>query len=223
MVEQRLDYDEFGNVSFDSNPGFQPFGFAGGLYDRDTKLVRFGARDYDAETGRWTAKDPIKFIGGDTNLYGYVFNDPVNWVDPSGLICIREIAQSIADFLNKHGIVSATFNAGAIVGASGSVSVTNDGISGFVGVGVGIGFGASVTGGLQAGTSSGFGIQGSVSGGTGPGASASVNVSQGGASGSAGVGLGLGIGGSATFGFGGQIISFDSDEDAAGAIAECGC
>jgi RHS repeat-associated protein len=45
----------------DSNPGFQPFGFADGLYDRDTDLVRFGARDYDLETSRWTAKDPIGF------------------------------------------------------------------------------------------------------------------------------------------------------------------
>jgi RHS repeat-associated protein len=53
----------------DSNPGFQPFGFAGGLYDRDTGLVRFGARDYDAETGRWTARDPILFAGGQGNLY----------------------------------------------------------------------------------------------------------------------------------------------------------
>ncbi len=34
------------------NPSFQPFGFAGGLYDLDTKLTRFGARDYDAETSR---------------------------------------------------------------------------------------------------------------------------------------------------------------------------
>ena len=41
----------------DTNPGFQPFGFAGGLYDPDTGLVRFGARDYDAETGRWTSKE----------------------------------------------------------------------------------------------------------------------------------------------------------------------
>lgn len=84
-IAQRMDFDEFGNFIQDSNPGFQPFGFAGGLYDRDTKLTRFGARDYDAETGRWTAKDPIRFRGGDTNLYGYVLNDPVNWIDPLGL------------------------------------------------------------------------------------------------------------------------------------------
>jgi RHS repeat-associated protein len=89
VVEQRLDYDEFGNITFDSNPGFQPFGFAGGLYDRDTKLTRFGARDYDAETGRWTSKDPIKFKGRSTNLYGYVLNDPVNWIDLGGYIQVK--------------------------------------------------------------------------------------------------------------------------------------
>jgi RHS repeat-associated protein len=84
-VAQRLDYDEFGNVLNDTNPGFQPFGFAGGLYDPATKFTRFGARDYDAEVGKWTAKDPILFAGGQANLYGYVLNDPVNLIDPTGL------------------------------------------------------------------------------------------------------------------------------------------
>jgi RHS repeat-associated protein len=51
----------------------------------DTKLVRFGARDYDPGMGRWTNKDPIGFAGGDTNIYAYVGNDPVNLVDLSGL------------------------------------------------------------------------------------------------------------------------------------------
>jgi len=85
-IVQRMDYDEFGTVILDTNPGFQPFGFAGGIYDRDTGLVRHGARDYDPETGRWTAKDPIRFRGLDTNLYGYVFNDPINTVDLTGQI-----------------------------------------------------------------------------------------------------------------------------------------
>ncbi|MCP4721003.1 MAG: DUF4329 domain-containing protein, partial [Desulfobacteraceae bacterium] len=57
----------------------------GGIYDLHTGLVRFGVRDYDAEIGRWTAKDPIGFGGGDANLYAYVLNDPVNLVDPLGL------------------------------------------------------------------------------------------------------------------------------------------
>jgi RHS repeat-associated protein len=85
QIMQRLDYGPFGEVLGDSNPGFQPFGFAGGLYDKDTKLVRFGARDYDAQTGRWMAKDPIRFEGGDTNLYRYVLSDPINLHDPYGL------------------------------------------------------------------------------------------------------------------------------------------
>jgi RHS repeat-associated protein len=85
QIVQRMDYDEFGNVTQDTNPGFQPFGFAGGVYDRDTKLVRFGARDYDPETGRWTTKDPLRFSGGQGNLYRYSGNDPVNSTDPSGL------------------------------------------------------------------------------------------------------------------------------------------
>jgi RHS repeat-associated protein len=84
-IAQRLDYDEFGQVRQDTNPGFQPFGYAGGNYDLDTKLVRFGFRDYDAFTGRWTTKDPIRFAGG-PNTYGYVQNSPIESTDPLGLI-----------------------------------------------------------------------------------------------------------------------------------------
>ncbi len=48
-VAQRLDYDAFGQVLLDTNPGFQPFGFAGGLYDKDPGLLRFGVRDHGPE------------------------------------------------------------------------------------------------------------------------------------------------------------------------------
>jgi len=82
-VVQEMDYDAWGRIVVDTNPGLQPFGFAGGLYDADTGLVRFGARDYEAETGRWTTKDPIRFDGG-LKLYGYVDADPVNRRDPRG-------------------------------------------------------------------------------------------------------------------------------------------
>jgi RHS repeat-associated protein len=84
-IVQKMEYDEFGRVLSDSNPGFQPFGFAGGIYDKDTGLVRFGARDYDAEVGRWTGKDPIGFTGEEaTNLFGYCENDPINFIDSEG-------------------------------------------------------------------------------------------------------------------------------------------
>ena len=82
-IAQRIDYDEFGNVLTDTNPGFQPFYFAGGIYDLDTKLTKFGARDYDAKIGRWTSKDPIRFDGG-FNHYNYCDGDPVNKIDVNG-------------------------------------------------------------------------------------------------------------------------------------------
>lgn len=48
-------------------------------------FVRFGWRDYDTFTGRWTAPDPIGDRGGDPDWYGYCLDDPVNAADPLGL------------------------------------------------------------------------------------------------------------------------------------------
>jgi RHS repeat-associated protein len=116
-IAQRIDYDEWGLVLADSNPGFQPFGFAGGLYDRDAGLVRFGARDYDLSTGRWTNKDPVRFRGG-LNLYAYVDNDPVNFVDPSGRWLLQVGAALIGGAI---GGVSAYLNNGSTAQIIGSV------------------------------------------------------------------------------------------------------
>jgi len=82
-IAQRIDYDEFGNIVNDTNPGFQPFTFAGGIYDLHTRLTRFGARDYDAHTGRWTSKDAILLQGG-VNVYEYTDNDFINNKDITG-------------------------------------------------------------------------------------------------------------------------------------------
>ncbi len=84
-VAEAITYDAWGQVTSDTNPGFIPVGFAGGLRDVDTGLVKFGAREYDPRTGRWTGLDPIQYAGGDSVLYRYVAGDPVNRTDPSGL------------------------------------------------------------------------------------------------------------------------------------------
>lgn len=84
-ILQQIDYDEFGRVLNDTNPGFQPFGFAGGMVDVYSDLVRFGYRDYDPNTGRWTTPDPIHFQSKQSNLYVYVNNDPINYIDIFGL------------------------------------------------------------------------------------------------------------------------------------------
>ena len=84
-VAQEIEYDGYGNIIKARNLDFQPLLYAGGLYDKDIKLVRFGARDYDPTIGRWTTKDPIGFAGGDTNLYAYVGGNPMSYTDPTGL------------------------------------------------------------------------------------------------------------------------------------------
>jgi RHS repeat-associated protein len=96
-VAQRIDYDAYGRVVQDTEPGFQPFGFAGGITDGHTGLVRFGARDYDAVSGRWTAKDPIGFEGGSSNLYAYALQDPVNLLDADGMQSV------VGDFFRGSG------------------------------------------------------------------------------------------------------------------------
>ncbi|MFD3622035.1 RHS repeat-associated core domain-containing protein [Streptomyces sp. NPDC058676] len=83
-IAQQMDYDPWGQVIRDTQPGFQPFGFAGGLYDPLTRLVRYGARDYDARLGRWTSKDPAGTTASASSMYGYAGNDPINKRDPYG-------------------------------------------------------------------------------------------------------------------------------------------
>jgi RHS repeat-associated protein len=100
-VMQQLDYDAWGQVTMDTNPGWQPFGFAGGISDPLSRLLRFGTRDFDPTTGRWMQKDPIGFGGGDSNLYAYAGGDPTNNVDVYGLDW-RETVRMWGDTVDYH-------------------------------------------------------------------------------------------------------------------------
>ena len=79
----RLRFEDLACGTGDGHDG-SALWFAGGMYDPDTGLVRFRARDYDPVIGRWTGRDLLLFRGGDTNLYACVSNDPINFVDPFG-------------------------------------------------------------------------------------------------------------------------------------------
>jgi RHS repeat-associated protein len=105
-VSGRADYNEWGNITSGFDSLVVPFGYAGGLYDPTTKLVRFGARDYDASTGRWLAKDPTGFKGGDANLYKYAKSDPIDITDPNGRFTFGETALAFT-------ITGAAINVGA--------------------------------------------------------------------------------------------------------------
>jgi RHS repeat-associated protein len=128
-VVKRIDYDSFGNILADTAPGFTvPLGFAGGLHDRDTGLVRFGFRDYDPDIGRWTSKDPIGFFSGDSDLYGYVFNDPIWKSDPLGLEVILDSTSAeglgipLSDLAPSEKLLTDTAQTAAIfIAASASM------------------------------------------------------------------------------------------------------
>ena len=163
-VVQRMDYDAFGRVLNDTNPGFQPFGFAGGLYDDDTGLVRFGARDYDAYSGRWTAKDPILFGGGDANLYGYVTNDPLHLVDVDGLFGVPGVvigavagaAYGALSALASGGDAGAAAQAAAIGAATGAAIGSGAALFSLAASTAGLGVGAQAAFGAIGGLKFGF-------------------------------------------------------------------
>lgn len=76
----------------------------------DTAVRGFGARNYDPTIGRWTTKDPIGFAGGDTNLYSYVGQDPMSYIDPSGLYSEVTIWEPTGWGSSSFGHVSANIN-----------------------------------------------------------------------------------------------------------------
>ncbi len=81
-----IQYDTYGNILTQSSPSNQPrFAYAGMQLDKATGLYYDNARYYDSSQGRFISTDPTGFAGGNTNLYGYVNNDPANLIDPTGL------------------------------------------------------------------------------------------------------------------------------------------
>lgn len=78
-------YDSFGNLGGSTGTVANPFQYTGREYDPESGLRYYRARYYDPTTGRFVSEDPIGFAGSGPNLYGYVFDNPANLIDPFGL------------------------------------------------------------------------------------------------------------------------------------------
>ena len=85
-VVDHIKYDAYGNILSQTSSANQPrLAYAGMQLDQATGLYYDNARYYNPATGTFLSQDPKGFAGGNSNLYGYVNNDPTNLVDPSGL------------------------------------------------------------------------------------------------------------------------------------------
>ena len=79
-------YDSFGNVTDESGPAVDfIFGYTGKAWDADAELYDYYHRMYDPVVGRFASADPLGLASGDANLYRYVGNNPLNYIDPTGL------------------------------------------------------------------------------------------------------------------------------------------
>lgn len=83
-VRAFYDYDVYGAMTKLGGDLDGDFGFTGFYWHAASGLNLSLYRAYDSELGRWLSRDPIGENGG-LNLYGYVFNNPINLIDPLGL------------------------------------------------------------------------------------------------------------------------------------------
>jgi RHS repeat-associated protein len=85
-VQNHIVYDSFGNITSQSNSSvIFRFGYTAREFDAESGLQYNRARYLDTFTGRFISEDKIGFGGEDLNLYRYVENSPIIFIDPTGL------------------------------------------------------------------------------------------------------------------------------------------
>ena len=82
-------YNSFGNIEQQIGNVVNPYTYTGREIDTESGLYYYRARYYDSIMGRFINEDPIGFAAGDNNFYRYVQNNPVNFVDPEGLLTLQ--------------------------------------------------------------------------------------------------------------------------------------
>lgn len=110
---QKYAYDSFGGVTPSTN-FVNSYTYTGREWDKETGLYYYRARYYDPMEGKFISKDPIDFKGGDSNLYGYTKNNPINFSDPTGNAGLS--LQAGAQGSVYYGGGGVSFSCGPILG-----------------------------------------------------------------------------------------------------------
>ena len=139
-----------------------PFEFVGqfGVMDESNGLDFMRARYYDTVSGRFTATDPLGFLGSGTNLYTYASNTPLIVIDPKGEVGLVGgligggvgVLVGAGSYLFTQALTGGDFNVGeywgavvsggvqgAIIGATGGASLLVQAGAGAAGAAVGYG------------------------------------------------------------------------------------
>jgi len=155
-VVQKYEYDSFGEITYVLNPEFmQPYTYTAREYDWEINLYHYRAKTYDWQTGRFTSEDPIGFEAGDTNVFRFVGNNPVNRIDPLGL-----------DYLDLNLSLGIRWG----LGITGGIMIDECGVHPYLGGGlITPGFGVALTRspshpsqGWNVGLQPGYGVAGQV-------------------------------------------------------------
>jgi RHS repeat-associated protein len=131
-----LNYDSYGNLlsATGSNPDAAGrFAFAGREFDADTGLYFNRARYYDPELGRFISEDPVRFEGGEANLYRYARNNPLKFRDPTGTVALIEYVSVLQNRLEaacKLGAAVKTLYMQVFTALSLAESLSGDALDG---------------------------------------------------------------------------------------------
>jgi RHS repeat-associated protein len=127
VVLNHLVYDSYGQVTSETNPNVDfRYGYTGWERDEETGLDYYRTRYYDSLVGRFVSEDTIGFNGGDTNLYRYVANSPLNLIDPNGTSWLNDVDAALSERgVDLYGVVN-TLDQGIGGYASGTTGGATD-------------------------------------------------------------------------------------------------
>jgi RHS repeat-associated protein len=156
-LAQTYTFDSFGKQTASSGSLTNPFQYTGRESDTETGLYYYRARYYDPSTGRFLSEDPIRYASGSVNFYGYAGNDPVDYIDPSGLSpecdkpkCFAQLKYRPVDDLRAKLWFGRTHSFWYVQGSSGTQYIVSGFPSGPNGTGsLNVGRNPNTTGGVD--------------------------------------------------------------------------
>ena len=109
-VQTQYTYEPFGKATVTGAASANTLQYTGREND-GTGLHYYRARYYHPGLQRFISADPRDFSGGDVNLYAYVFNKPIEFVDPTGEVAIAGVLPFFPEIVVGLAAIATAANA----------------------------------------------------------------------------------------------------------------